>query len=126
MTLYAAWTPDEITNLTSEYTMYTGARVTWSPQPPDGEWTWDEDYLSASFDGSTVTFKALKEGVTYAVYEANGLTHTIKVTILKPEVPVTGQDDTLFKVLAGLGGAALSGGLLLMIGLRHVAGKARG
>jgi len=126
MTLYAAWTPDEITNLTSEYTMYTGARVTWSPQPPDGEWTWDEDYLSASFDGSTVTFTALKEGVTDAVYEANGLTHTIKVTILKPEVPVTGQDDTLFKVLAGLGGAVLSAGLLLMIGMRHAAGKARG
>ncbi len=136
MTLYASWTPDAITNLTSEYTIYTGARVTWSPKPPNGAWTWDEDYLSASFDSgaatlnavasSTATFKALKEGVTYVVYKANGLTHTIKVTILKPEVPVTGQNDTLFKVLAGLCGAAAAIGLLLMLKDRHATSKTRG
>lgn len=135
MTLYASWTSDPITNLASEYTMYTGARVTWSPKPPNGTWTWDEDYLSASFDSgaatlnavasSTATFKALKEGVTYVVYKANGLTHTVKVTILKPEVPVTGQNDTLFNVLAGLCGAALAAGLLLMLKVRHASSKSR-
>ena len=135
MTLYASWTPDPITNLASEYTMYTGARVTWSPKPPNGTWTWDEDYLSASFDSgaatlnavasSKATFKALKEGVTYVVYKANGLTHTVKVTILKPEVPVTGQNDTLFNVLAGLCGAALAAGLLLMLKVRHATQKSR-
>jgi uncharacterized repeat protein (TIGR02543 family) len=125
MTLYAAWTPYPITNLTAAYTMYTGARVTWSPQPPNGGWTWDDDYLSASLDGGKVTFTALAEGVTNAVYKANGVTLTVKVTILKPEVPVTGQDDTLFKVLASMAGAALAGGLLMLIRHKHAAAKTR-
>ena len=116
MTLYAKWEADPITNLKSKETMYVGGRKSWSPQPPNGTWSWDPAYLTRLDDGQ---FKALKVGVTNVVYKANGLTHTIEVTILKAKLPVTGQQSLWIWILGGLGLCAAAGAGVLFLRKRQ-------
>ncbi len=91
-----------VTGLPDKLTLYVGGRVTWDPSPKGGSWDWDEDYLSADASGSAVTFTALKAGTLPVTYSANGVSHTVTVTVREAELPVTGQDDTLAWVLGSL------------------------
>lgn len=99
---------EEITGLPDAFTMYTGGRVTWNPQPGGGTWDWDEEYFSASFN-SPATFTALKAGTSTITYTVNGGSKSVTVTIQQAELPATGQDVTplwILGVLAALSGAA--------------------
>lgn len=119
MTLYAKWNADAITNIPLKHTMYVGGRVTWSPQPPNGTWTFDEAYLSGDPQGSPATFTALKKGVTYVTYAANGVNYQIEVTILEALMPVTGQQSTWIWIFGGIGICLAAGAVLLMLKKRR-------
>ena len=116
MTLYAKWEANAITNLNAKETMYVGGRKSWSPQPPNGTWSWDPAYLERLDNGE---FKALKVGVTNVVYKANGVTHTIEVTILKAKLPVTGQQSLWIWILGVLGLCAAAGAGVLFLRKRQ-------
>jgi len=103
-----------ITNIPQSYTMYTGGRVTFDPTPSGGTWNWDESYFSATFN-SPATFTALKSGTSTITYTVNGVTQSIKVTVLASTLPQAGQDSTMIYVLALLSTlcAAVAGVLYL-------------
>jgi LPXTG-motif cell wall-anchored protein len=83
--------------------IYTGGRITLTPNREGGTWSFDSAYLSR--DGNT--FTALKAGTTTATYTVGGASTSYTVTIQDSTLPLTGQDFTWAWVLAGL--AALAG-----------------
>jgi len=101
-----------ITGLPSNYTMYTGGRVTWDPAPKGGAWSWDDDYFSKS-GGDRATFMALQAGKTTVTYTADGVSHSIAVTILKSKLPQTGQNFTAVWIILAV--SALSALTVLII-----------
>lgn len=84
-----------ITGLPASYILSTGDRVSWTPQPTGGIWNFDRNYLSMTKDGDKVTFIAIKVGATSATYTANGVSHTVSITIIESVVPQTGDNSTI-------------------------------
>ncbi len=80
--------------------IYTGGRITLTPNIDGGQWDWDKDYFSATFN-SPATFKALKAGTTTITYTAEGQTVAYVVKIRKSALPQTGQDFTWVWLLSG-------------------------
>ena len=119
ITLYAKWSANAISNIPLKHTMYVGGRVTWSPQPSNGAWTFDAAYLSSNAKGSPATFTALKKGVTLVTYSANGVNYQIEVTILEALMPVTGQQSTWIWIFGGLGICLAGSAVLLMLRKRR-------
>jgi uncharacterized repeat protein (TIGR02543 family) len=104
--LYAKWTALPITDLPNTYTLFTGGRVAWDPQPSGGTWNWDESFFLATYN-ATATFIAQKAGTSVLTYTINGVSQTIIVTIESSNLPLTGQDFTLVIVLACFSGALM-------------------
>lgn len=94
-------TPPPVTGLPDSHTLYMGGRTTLNPLPEGGVWNWDQEYLSADIgvSGSPATFTALKPGTTVITYSANGISHSITVTVRKTSLPQTGQSSTIFGIL---------------------------
>lgn len=89
--------------------IYTGGRVTITPNISGGTWVYDETMLSR--DGNT--FKGLKAGTTRVTYTAGLQSAYADITITESELPGTGQDFTAALIL--LAAAAMIGGLAILI-----------
>lgn len=73
----------DVSNLPATYKMKLGESVTWNPEPNNGKWEYNAEYLEYIVGSSPATFKAIKEGSFAVKYEYNGLKYTINVTITK-------------------------------------------
>lgn len=83
--------------------IYTGGRVTLTPNISGGTWNYDSTFvkLTQNSDG-TATFKALKPGTITVTYTAQGVSVSYTISIAGSSLPSTGQDFTLVWVLAAL------------------------
>ncbi len=103
VTLYARWAAHpELTSTDADAKIYVGGRVTLTPNIDGGEWDWDEEYLSATFN-SPATFTGLKAGTTRVTYTVEGTSVYYDITIEATTLPRTGQDFTLVFALLGAG-----------------------
>ncbi len=93
--------------------IYTGGRITLTPNIEGGEWDWDENYFTATFN-SPATFKGLKEGTSTITYSVNGVSTAYSVKIQKSGLPSTGQDFTRVWALGGMGLLAALAAVILM------------
>lgn len=106
-TLYAGgWSSDpvSITSLPESYSMDSGGKVVFNPQPSGGTWEWDHSFFSATFN-SPATFTALKSGTSTITYTINGVSHEITVTVKAPTTapataPATGENMTMIYTMA--------------------------
>ncbi len=78
--------------------IYTGGRITLTPNIGGGEWSYDSGYLSLSGN----TFTALKAGTTTVTYTVGGVSEDYEITIAESVLPETGQRYTWAWVLAAL------------------------
>jgi len=99
-TVYAKWTELTLESDDADGKIYVGGRVTLTPNIEEGEWDWDAEYLSATFN-SPATFTGLKAGTTAITYTVSGVSVTYDVTIETSGLPNTGQDFTWVWVLLG-------------------------
>lgn len=100
----------------ADATVYQGGRITLTPNIEDGLWNWDEAYFSATFN-SPATFTALKAGKSSITYTASGATVTYNVTIIKVEMPKTGEDLRMLYIQTSMGLLAAIAAIVLII--RH-------
>ena len=104
VTLYATWKADPaLTSSVTDGKIYTGGRITLTPNIDGGTWDWDTTFFSATFN-SPATFTALKAGTSTITYTAEGQSVSYEVTITKAALPDTGQD---FAWVIGLGALAV-------------------
>jgi LPXTG-motif cell wall-anchored protein len=107
--LYAKWTA--VPTLSSSVTdgkIYTGGRITLTPNISGGTWTFDSAYFSRE-DG---TFTALKAGTSTITYTVGGGSTTYTVIIAAAALPETGQSFTWVWVLGTAAVIAMLGGLV--------------
>ena len=115
-TLYAQWKAHpELTSSVANGKIYTGGRITLTPNIDGGTWDWDENLLSATFN-SPATFTGLKAGVSTITYTVDGVSTTYDVSIEQSELPNTGQNTYVIWVLISAAGILLVAGMV--IGLR--------
>lgn len=108
-TLYAQWLArPELSSSVTSGTVYTGGRITLTPNIEGGEWDWDEAFFSATFN-SPATFRALKTGTSTITYTVDGVSVSYAVTIKQSKLPDTGQDYIWIYILCGLGIFAAAG-----------------
>ena len=88
--------PTAITGLPECYTFGVCEQVSWMPNPADGAWDYDSKYLRITQEGDSYTFKAIKDGKTNVTYTANGISHTVSITINKPLIPLIGNCFNIF------------------------------
>ena len=88
--LTANFTALELTSDVSSGKIYTGGRITLTPNREGGTWTFDSAFLSR--DGNT--FTALKAGKTTITYTVGGTSTSYDVTILAADLPQAGQNFT--------------------------------
>ena len=98
--LYAKWTKLTLSSSVKSAKIFTGGRIVLTPNIEGGEWDWDENYLSATFN-SPATFTGLKAGNTTVTYTVNGAVIQYDITIEDSNLPSTGQNYTLVLILAG-------------------------
>ena len=110
MTVYAKWTELTLDSSVAGGTIYVGGRITLTPNVDDGEWDWDEEYLSATFN-SPATFTGLKVGTTTVTYTVQGISKTYDVTIEESNLPSTGQDYTWVWMLLITAGILITAGM---------------
>ena len=80
-TLYAGgWPVTTISDIPVTYSMNTGSKVVWEPQPAGGTWEWDHTFFTATFN-SPATFTALKSGTSTISYTVDGVTQNISMTV---------------------------------------------
>ena len=89
--------------------VYTGGRITLTPNIEGGEWTFD----SAFFSREDSTFTALKPGTSTITYTADGQTVRYDITIEASELPSTGQDMMGVWALIGAAAVVCAAGVLL-------------
>lgn len=89
--------------------VYTGGRITLTPNIEGGEWTFD----SAFFSREGGTFTALKPGTSTITYTAGGQTVRYDITIETSELPSTGQDMMEVWALIGAAAVVCAAGVLL-------------
>ena len=119
-TLYAKWTELTLSSSVSDGKIYTGGRITLTPNIDGGIWDWDEDFFSATFN-SPATFTALKKaGTTTVTYTAGGVSVSYDVTIERSALPNTGQNTYVIWVLICAAGILLAAGMIIGLRKRHV------
>jgi LPXTG-motif cell wall-anchored protein len=75
--------------------IYVNGRTTLTASVSGGTWSYDSAYLALTDkNNGTATIKGLKAGTTTVTYTAGNITETFTVTIIKSELPATGQDFT--------------------------------
>jgi Leucine-rich repeat (LRR) protein len=90
--------------------IYTGGRVTLTPSVGGGQWSWDHDFFSATFN-SPATFTALKAGTSTITYTLGSASVSYVVTVEQSILPSTGQDFAWAWILGGAALAAAAAGL---------------
>lgn len=70
----------ELSSSDADGEIYTGGRITLTPNVDGGTWDWDHSFFSATFN-SPATFTALKAGTTTITYTLSGVSTTYDVTI---------------------------------------------
>lgn len=115
--LTANFTALELESDNSDGKIYTGGRITLTPNHTGGTWVFDESFLSRDGD----TFTALKAGTTRVTYTWEDETVTYDVTITASGLPETGQDFTWVYIAAG--GAVLVLAAALLLRKRAARGK---
>ena len=113
-TLYAKWTQLTLSSSVSDGTIYTGGRIVLTPSVDGGEWDWDKDCFSATFN-SPATFTALKAGTSTITYTVENVTTSYDVTIKESELPSTGQNTYVFWALIGVSGILLAAGIFFSL-----------
>ena len=87
-TLYAQWLAQpELVPSVAGGTVYTGGRITLTPNIAGGEWTFDSAYFSR--EGNI--FIALKAGTSTIAYTVDGVVTTYQVTIERARCPKRGR-----------------------------------
>jgi uncharacterized repeat protein (TIGR02543 family) len=111
MTLYARWSPVlTLTPSPANGMIYTGGRITITPNVDGGSWTYDHTLLSLSGN----EFTGLKAGTAHVTYDVDGQSASADVIIRQAQLPATGQDFTpslwllALGVLAGAASAILA------------------
>lgn len=96
--------------------IYTGGRITITPNIPGGTWDYPHDMLSGDFSGAGAVFTGLKSGTARVTYTAGNQTMVYDIVIKLTELPPTGQDFTAMMLLLAValcaGGTALAFGLI--------------
>ncbi len=87
--------------------IYTGGRITITPNLEAGEWTFDTTLLSRNGN----EFTGLKSGTAHVTYTVGAQSESVDVVIREAELPSTGQDFSPTLLL--LAAAALAGGAAL-------------
>ncbi len=111
-TVYAAWTALTLESTAPTGHIYTGGRITLTPNVDGGEWNWDHSFFTATFN-SPATFTALKAGTSTITYTVGGATTSYTVTIEKNTLPATGQDFTWVWVFIGAALAVFAAGMVV-------------
>jgi hypothetical protein len=83
----------------SDGSIYTGGRITLTPNITGGTWTYDSAYISLSDN----TFTAKKRGSTTVTYTVGEQSASYIITIRALDLPSAGQDS----LVGCFGGAAL-------------------
>jgi hypothetical protein len=100
--------------------IYTGGRITITPNIPGGTWDYPHDMLSGDFSGEGAVFTGLKSGTAHVTYTAGNQTISYDIVIKLADMPTTGQDFTpamlLLALAICLGGAAFA---LVLLGRRR-------
>ena len=108
--LTAHFTALSLTSTVSDGTVYTGGRITLTPNIDGGTWTFDSNYFSA--DGNT--FTAMKAGTSAITYTVGQASTTYTVTIRQSEIPQTGQDFTPVSMLACAAVVCIAGPVIIL------------
>ena len=112
LTITATVEPLALVSSVESGTIYTGGRIVLTPNIEGGEWDWDEEYLSATFN-SPATFTGLKAGTTRVTYTVGEESVYYDITIETNGLPSTGQDFTWMWALIGAALIAFAAGVLL-------------
>jgi len=89
--------------------IYTGGRITLTPNIPGGTWSFDTSLLER--DGNT--FTGLAAGTARVTYTVGAQSAYFDVVISKSQLPPTGQDFTWLYIAAGGAALALAAALTL-------------
>ena len=106
--------------------MLFGDKIVINPNIPGGEWHWDEEWLSATFN-SPATFTGLKTGQTTVSYTVNGQTASILIEILDTDTALArgfvledaGQGKTPCWLWLMIAFVVLLGGWLLFLFIKR-------
>ena len=112
--LYAVWNELKLASSVSSGIISVGESIVLTPNIDGGEWDWDEEYFSATFN-SPATFSAQKAGTSVITYTVADASTTYLVTVNEFGTPSTGQNNTLIVILVILAVLALAAGIVLGI-----------
>ena len=96
--------------------IFTGGRITVTPNTPGGTWEYPHDLLSVDISASGAVFTGLKAGTAHVTYTVGSQSISIDVVITQAGMPQTGQDFS--PVLWLLIPAVCAGGAALAIGAK--------
>ena len=95
-------------------TIYLKGRTTLTPPVINGDWGFDDEYISLErHSDGTVTITGLKEGTTSISYTFGDFEVSFPLRILGSNLPSTGQSNTLIKVLIALAALCAAGALII-------------
>ncbi len=110
MTFHAKWQELTLTSSVADGKIFTGGRITLTPNVPGGVWDVDGSYLTETEE---FTFQGKSAGTTRVTYTVGGASVFYDVTIAASELPQNGQETALpFALMLG-GGIAFLAALLL-------------
>lgn len=95
-----------ILGLPENHTLILNEKITWTVEPANGTWEFDETMLSMDLQDNSVTFTALKAGNTLIHYSMENIIFTVNLEILNPEtrsIPLPLIALSLFMAI-GVGG----------------------
>lgn len=114
-TLFAKWSELALTMSAADGKMFTGGRITITPNGAGGTWEYDSSYLSRNGN----VFTALKPGTVTVSYTLGGITKSVDIIISQAAMPQTGQNFAIVYLL--LTAAAAAGTALVIIARRKKA-----
>jgi hypothetical protein len=74
--------------------IYTGGRVTITPNIPGGGWDYSQDLLSVEFSRPSSVFTGLAAGNAQVTYTVGSQSAAVEIYISQSQIPQTGQDFT--------------------------------
>lgn len=114
-TLFAKWSELALTMSASDGKMFTGGRITITPNGAGGTWDFDTSFLSRNGN----VFTALKAGTVTVRYTLGNVTKSVDIIISQAAMPQTGQNFTVVYLL--LTAAAFAGVTLIIVARRKKA-----
>lgn len=106
MTFHAKWQELTLTSSVADGKIFTGGRITLTPNVPGGVWDVDGSYLTETEE---FTFQGKRAGATRVTYTVGGASVFYDVTIAASELPKNGQEGLLpWALLMGAGAALLT------------------